>query len=103
MRVVAGFAPKVTANDSKYNARGITHNSGTAARSVLMNVVTPIVKLEGTKATAAQSARLRQLTVSASACVGSIRGIEGFRTQTRRPQLATITSNVAKPAPHSAP
>ena len=62
---MAGVGPNVMAKESRYSARGITHNSVTAARSVLMNVVTPMVKLEGTKATATQSALVAPVHISA--------------------------------------
>ena len=49
-------------NESRYNAKGITHNSGIAAISVVMCVVTASIQLEGTKANTTQEQRPNKLT-----------------------------------------
>ncbi len=48
---------KTRTNVSRYNANGNTHNKGTAAMSVEMNMVTPINRLEGTSDSASQCSR----------------------------------------------
>src|SRR5438309_1751997 len=46
------MTPKTTMKVSRYRARGSTQRRGMAARSVVMYVVTPSIRLEGTIASA---------------------------------------------------
>ena len=45
---------KTITNDSKYKVSGIIHNNGTEAISVLMKLVRPSNRLDGTNANASQ-------------------------------------------------
>src|SRR5919112_3751931 len=43
---------KTMTNENRYRESGITHKSGTGVMSVVMNAVTPSIRLEGTNANA---------------------------------------------------
>src|SRR5919112_3416524 len=43
---------KTMTNENRYRESGITHKSGTGVISVVMNAVTPSIRLEGTNASA---------------------------------------------------
>src|SRR5262249_46501446 len=56
-----GSGGKATINVNRYNANGMIQKSGTEAMSVTMYVVTPSIKLDGTKASASQRNRCGQV------------------------------------------
>src|SRR5579862_1693112 len=58
--LIGGRRAKVTTNDRRYSASGITQRSGAEATSVVMYEVTPSRRLEGTKASPIHNARARQ-------------------------------------------
>src|SRR5678815_5113894 len=58
--LISGFREKALTNDNKYNVKGTTHRSGTAAISVERNVVTASIRLEGTRDKASQRNFRRQ-------------------------------------------
>ena len=98
---VANAALKVR----RYSASGTTHNSGTAATSVEMCVVTPIRRLEGTKASASHDQGVPAASrVSAAADgAGLLSGETGRAAAARTasaPVPAIMTINSPKPANH---
>src|SRR5688572_19310417 len=60
------FLPNASMKVNRYSARGMIQISGTDAMSVVIKVVTPSIKVDGTKASTVHSSRLATPTVSTS-------------------------------------
>src|SRR5919112_750873 len=66
---------KTMTNEKRYRESGITHKSGTGVMSVVMNAVTPSIRLEGTNANATHLSLLSSVGPSESPTTeGSERG-----------------------------